>query len=151
LEYLSHLEQSYLINLVPLFDPSLKKQSINPKKIYAIDMGLVKANVSMLKEDLGHKLENMVYNKLRSQFKEIYYHKGKGECDFIVLDKGVIAEVIQVCYQLNSDNRERELAGLVEALKSYSLTEGILVTLNQEDHFEMGECSIRVVPSFNFI
>lgn len=151
LEYLSHLEQSYLISLVPLFDYSLKKQSINPKKIYAVDMGLVKANVSMLKVDEGHKLENMVYNSLRSRYKEIYYHKGKGECDFIVLDKGEISQAIQVCFHLNPDNRERELTGLVDALRKYNLTEGIIVTLSQEDFFEIEGFKIRVMPSFKYL
>lgn len=151
LEYLSHLEQSYLISLVPLFDYSLKKQSINPKKIYAVDMGLVKANVSMLKVDEGHKLENMVYNSLRSRYKEIYYHKGKGECDFIVLDKGEISQAIQVCFYLNPDNRERELTGLVDALRKYNLTEGIIVTLSQEDFFEIDGFKIRVMPSFKYL
>lgn len=151
LEYLSHLEQCYLISLVPLFDPSLKKQSINPKKIYAIDMGLARTNVSMLKEDQGHKLENMVYNSLRSRYKEIYYHKGMGECDFIVLDKGQISQAIQVCFQLNPDNRERELSGLVDALRKYHLTEGTLVTLSQEDQFKVDGFNVRVVPSFRFL
>lgn len=151
LEYLSYLEQSYLISLVPLFDPSLKKQSINPKKIYAVDLGLVKANTSMLKDDKGHKLENMIYNNLRSRYKEIYYHKGKGECDFIVLDKGIISKAIQVCFHLNSDNRERELNGLVDALKKYQLPEGIMVTLSQEDFFEVEGFGIRVVPSYKYL
>lgn len=151
LEYLSHLEQSYLISLVPLFDYSLKKQSINPKKIYAVDMGLVKANVSMLKVDEGHKLENMVYNSLRSRYKEIYYHKGKGDCDFIVLDKGEISQAIQVCFYLNPDNRERELTGLVDALRKYNLAEGIIVTLSQEDFFEIDGFKIRVMPSFKYL
>lgn len=151
LEYLSHLEQCYLINLVPLFDASLKKQSVNPKKIYAIDMGLVRANVSMLKEDQGHKLENMVYNSLRLRYKEIYYHKGMGECDFIVLEKGQISQAIQVCFNLNPDNRERELSGLVDALRKYHLTEGTLVTLSQEDQFNVDGFIVRVVPSFKFL
>ncbi|WP_321437624.1 ATP-binding protein [uncultured Bacteroides sp.] len=150
LEYLSHLEQSYLISLVPMFDYSLKKQAINPKKIYAIDLGLVNANVSKIKGDEGHKLENMVYNKLRSKFKEIYYHKGKVECDFIVLDKGTITQAIQVCLQLDTDNKEREFAGLIDALKKYHLSEGIIVTLSQDDIFEIDGFTIRLVPSFQF-
>jgi len=150
LEYLSHLEQSYLISLVPMFDYSLKKQAINPKKNYAIDLGLVNANVSKIKGDEGHKLENMVYNKLRLKFKEIYYHKGKVECDFIVLDKGTITQAIQVCLQLDADNREREFAGLIDALKKYHLSEGIIVTLSQDDIFEIDGFTIRLVPSFQF-
>ena len=118
LEYISHLEQSYLINLVPMFDYSLKKQTVNPKKIYAIDMGLVAANVNKIKGEEGHKLENMVYNALRLKYKEIYYHKGKGECDFITIEKGAITQAIQVCLKLDIDNQTREFNGLIDAMKT---------------------------------
>jgi predicted AAA+ superfamily ATPase len=151
LEYLSHLEQSYLISLVPIYDPSLKKQSINPKKIYAVDLGLVKANVSSIKEDEGHKLENLVYNSLRYKYKEIYYHKNRSECDFIVIEKGMISKAIQVCYHLNSDNKEREFAGLLEAITKYNLKEGTIVTLSQEDSFELNGCFINVIPAYKFL
>jgi len=151
LEYISHLEQSYLINLIPMFDYSLKKQSVNPKKIYAIDLGLVTANVSKIKGDEGHKLENMVYNTLRINHKEIYYHKGAGECDFLVLDKGSISQAIQVCLQLNADNRDREFSGLIDALKTYKLTEGTIVTLSQADKFVVDDFTINVVPGFEFL
>lgn len=151
LEYLSHLEQSYLISLVPMFDYSLKKQAVNPKKIYAIDLGLVNANVNKIKGDDGHKLENMVYNHLRSKFKEIYYHKGTGECDFIVFDKGSVFQAVQVCLHLDTDNREREFAGLIDALKTYYLSEGTIVTLAQDDIFEVDGLTIRLVPGFVFL
>ena len=151
LEYISHLENSYLISLVPMFDYSLKKQTINPKKIYAIDTGLINANVSKLKEDEGHKLENMAYNTLRAKYKEIYYHKGKGECDFITINKGSISQAIQVCLELTPDNREREFSGLVDALKTYKLSHGVIVTLNQEDTFEYDGYKIDVVPSCKFL
>ena len=122
LEYLSHLEQSYLVSLVPMFDYSLKKQTINPKKIYAIDMGLVTSNVNRIKGDEGHKLENMVYNTLRLRYKDIYYHRRDNECDFITLEKGAIA------------------------LKFYKLTEGYIITLNQEDVFQIENLKIKVIP-----
>ena len=89
--------------------------------------------------------------KLLSIYNEIYYHKGTGECDFIVLDKGKISQAIQVCFHLNSDNRERELAGLVDALRKYHLSEGILVTLSQEDLFEVEGFRIQVVPSYKYL
>ena len=151
LEYISHLEQSYLLSLVPMFDYSLKKQSVNSKKIYAIDPGIVNANVSKLKVDEGHKLENMVYNFLRMRNKEIYYHKGSGECDFITIDKGSINQAIQVCLSLDADNRTREFNGLISAMKAYHLAEGTLVTLNQEDEFHIDGLTIRVVPACKFL
>lgn len=146
LEYISHLEQSYLISLVPMFDSSLKKQAVNPKKIYAIDMGLVASNVSRIKGDEGHKLENMVYNALRLKYKEIYYHKRNGECDFITIDKGTITQAFQVCLELNMDNRAREFGGLIDALRSYNLNEGYIISLHQEDTFHLEGLTIRVIP-----
>lgn len=150
LEYISHLEQSYLINLVPMFDYSLKKQTINPKKIYAIDMGLVTSNVNRIKGDEGHKLENIVYNTLRLRYKDIYYHKGKNECDFITLEKGSITQAVQVCMELTADNQSREFAGLIDALNTYQLTEGYIITLHQEDVFQIGEYRIKVIPYYKW-
>ena len=146
LEYLSHLEQSYLVSLVPMFDYSLKKQTINPKKIYAIDMGLVTSNVNRIKGDEGHKLENMVYNTLRLRYKDIYYHRRDNECDFITLEKGAITQAIQVCMELNADNQSLEFDGLIDALKFYKLTEGYIITLNQEDVFQIENLKIKVIP-----
>ena len=146
LEYLSHLEQSYLVSLVPMFDYSLKKQTINPKKIYAIDMGLVTSNVNRIKGDEGHKLENMVYNTLRLRYKDIYYHRRDNECDFITLEKGAITQAIQVCMELNADNQSREFDGLIDALKFYKLTEGYIIKLNQEDVFQIENLKIKVIP-----
>lgn len=151
LEYLSHLEFAYLISLVPMYDLSIKKQSINPKKIYAIDLGLVNANVSSLKTDDGHKLENIVYCHLRQNYKEIYYHKGKCECDFVTVDKGVVNQAVQVCYQIDEDNKEREFNGLKEAMKRFNLTEGVIVTHNQEDEFLLSEGRVNLIPCYKFI
>lgn len=151
LEYMSHLEQSYLLSFVPIYDQSVKKQSINPKKIYAIDLGLVTANVYKTKGDEGHKLENLVFNALRRKHKDIYYHKAKSECDFIVLEKGAILPPIQVCLHLNADNQKREFNGLIEAMKTYQQSEGFIVTLTQKDSFEIDGHKINVVPSYEFL
>ena len=151
LEYMSHLELSYLISFVPMYDLSLKKQSVNPKKIYAIDLGLIKANVSSQKQDIGHKLENAVFNSLRRNYQEIYYHKSTGECDFITIDKGIINQAVQVCYELTTDNSDREINGLIEAMARFNLNEGIIVTHHQEDCFNLPEGTIHVIPAHKYL
>jgi predicted AAA+ superfamily ATPase len=97
LEYFSYLEQSYLFSFVPIFDYSIKRQNVNPKKVYTIDNGLLEVNTPSYKNDIGHKLENMVFIALRHHYKEIFYYKEKGECDFLVMEKGVISMALQVC------------------------------------------------------
>lgn len=151
LDYFSYLEQSYLLTFVPMFDYSVKKQNINPKKVYAVDTGLVEVSMPKFKKEEGHKLENLVFLSLRRQTKDIYYFAGKGECDFILLEKGSITKAIQVCYELNADNLDRELSGLFEAMKSFDLDHGTIVTFNQNDHFEQDGLKVDVVPSHIFI
>lgn len=151
LDYFSYLEQSYLLTFVPMFDYSVKKQNINPKKVYAVDTGLVEVSMPKFKKEEGHKLENLVFLSLRRQTKDIYYFAGKGECDFILLEKGCITKAIQVCYELNADNLDRELSGLFEAMKSFDLDHGTIVTFNQNDHFEQDGLKVDVVPSHIFI
>ncbi len=151
LEYFSHLEQSYLLSFVPMFDYSIKKQNINPKKVYAIDTGLVEVNTPGFKKDDGHKLENLIYIALRRRSREVFYYNGKGECDFVILNRGVITEAVQVCYTLTNDNMDRELAGLFEAMRAFNLTEGTIVTLNQSDLFEKEGLVAHVVPAHEFV
>jgi predicted AAA+ superfamily ATPase len=150
LEYFSHLEQCYLLAFIPMFDYSLKKQNINPRKVYAIDTGLVRINTPQYKKDEGHKLENLVFLTLRRKFKDIFYFSGKGECDFIVLDKGIIVSAIQVCLHLESDNLQREISGLAEAMKVYKLEKGVIVTLSQNDYYTTEGMRITVLPFHEF-
>ena len=146
LEYFSHLEQSYLLAFIPMFDYSMKKQNINPRKVYAIDTGLVEIVTPGFTKDAGHKLENLVFLALRRRSKDIYYYSGSGECDFILMGKGVITSAVQVCFELNSDNLQRETSGLIEAMKAFHLTEGTIVTLSQSDFFIQDGMTIKVIP-----
>lgn len=151
LDYFAYLEQSYLLTFVPMFDYSIKRQNINPKKVYAVDTGLVEVSMPKFKKEDGHKLENLVFLSLRRTTKEVYYFAGKGECDFVVQEKGNITKAVQVCYELNTENLDRELSGLLEAMKAFDLEHGTIVTLNQRDHFEQDGLLVDVIPSHEFI
>lgn len=150
MEYFSYLEQTWLIHFIPKFSYSVRKQSVNPRKVYAIDNGLVNVNSKSFSDDHGRLLENLVFLYLRRNFKEIYYFSEKGECDFVVFDKGTVNEVIQVCYELNPDNLDRELNGLFEALSFFQLNKGTIITLNQSDTFEREGLIADVVPCHKY-
>jgi len=62
-----------------------------------------------------------------------------------------VTQVVQACYDLNSDNLQRELNGLKEAMDFFGLKEGIIVALNQTDLFSYGEKNIRVVSANNWL
>jgi predicted AAA+ superfamily ATPase len=151
MEYLSYLEVSYLLFFVPKFSYSIKQQVVNPRKVYAIDTGFINANSASFSDDYGHIFENLVFLHLRRNYNDIFYFSDKGECDFIVCEKGEVKHCIQVCYDLNQDNLERETKGLFDALDYFNLKEGSLVTLRQTDCITRNDRTINVVPAHIFL
>ncbi|MDR0567507.1 MAG: ATP-binding protein, partial [Prevotellaceae bacterium] len=72
LEYFSYLQDCYLFDFVPQFSYSLKTQTRNPKKVYAVDTGLSSALAFKLSENVGFLFENAVYLHLRRRHRKIY-------------------------------------------------------------------------------
>ena len=150
-DYIHWLEDSYILFSMPRFSWSLKSVSINPKKVYCIDTGFAQANSLSFSEDTGRLLENCVYLALRRKYKEIYYFKDKGECDFIVKEAQDILHIIQVCAEIHSDNKAREVNGLLAALTFFSKTEGLILTLNQEDVLMINDVKVRLLPVWKWL
>lgn len=151
LEYFSYFKDAYLIEFMPQFSYSLKAQARNPKKIYAIDTGLITAISTSFTDDSGRRLENLIYLHLRRMHKELYYFKGNRECDFIVFDKGKAIHAVQVCYRIEDSNFDREYNGLLEAMKFFKLSEGVIITSDQNDKFEKQGYTIILVPAHEYI
>ena len=151
MSWFSYLEMSYLVSFVPMYSTSTKAQLINPRKVYAIDLGMVKCVSTNLTEDLGRKLENMVFLNLRTKYKEIFYFDMQGECDFVCFKNNKVVECIQVCYDLNPDTVKREISGLIKALIHFGLTKGKIISFNQHDYFNQDGYEIEVVPVGKFL
>jgi len=79
--YLSFLEQTYLIRLVPAFSKNADVRERLPKKVYFIDTGIANINADL---SGGAKFENTVCHQLNF-FGKLFFYNGKtGEIDFIV-------------------------------------------------------------------
>lgn len=152
ISFISYFEDCYLLFSINRFDYSIKKQIISPKKIYAIDNGLAKANSLSFSKDLGRMLENMVFINLRKKHENIFYYKDdEFECDFIIKEKESITKAIQVCLELNSENKKREISGLIKALSVFNLKEGIIITKDIDDIILQDEYNIKVVPIWKWL
>ncbi len=151
LDYFSYLKNAYLVEFVPLYDYSIKKQIRNPQKIYALDLGIYHQNKIAFSPNHGHILENAVYLHLRRQGKEIYYFKGKGECDFVTTERGMPTELYQVCTEINSLNIEREVNGLFEAMAYFKKEEAHIITHNQTDTFKKENLTIKTIPAWQWM
>ena len=151
LEYLSFLEQYYLFFFVPKFNYSAKAQSVNPKKVYCIDTGMIHNVTLSANADMGRMLENAVFIELRRRTKNIwYYAEAAFECDFLYGRDVVPENAVQVCYELTRENREREVRGLVETCKKFEGVKPLIVTFNQKDKISYGGMIIEVVPATEF-
>ena len=151
--FIAYLEDSYLLFTIPKFDYSLKKQIVNPKKVYCIDNGICMANSISFSEDNGKMLENEVFLRLRAAGGQIFYFKSDNdyECDFVVKKGNRISAAIQVCYDLNENNKEREMRGLAAALDQFRLDQGLILTFNDEDKLTYGGKTILVRPAWKWL
>jgi len=151
ISFVSYFEDSYMLFVVPSFDYSFKKRLVGPKKIYSVDTGMTNANSASFSEDNGRALENAVFLNLRRDSRDIFYFKGRGECDFLVKEGAKISRAIQVCLSLNEDNKEREIGGLVEAMEKFDLKEGLILTESQEDEIKINRKRIKVMQAFKWM
>ncbi|MEK6970901.1 MAG: ATP-binding protein [archaeon] len=151
ISFISYLEDSYLLFTIPKFEYSLKKQVVNPKKVYSIDNGLSNANSGSFSLDKGRMLENAVFLHLRRKNKDIYYFKQKHECDFVIKEKEKTLKAIQVCWELTEENKEREINGLTEALEALQLKNGLIITHHQEDVIETQGKTIYIEPAWKWM
>lgn len=148
--YVELLEDAYIIFTLPRFSYSQRSRQINPKKAYAIDNGLIRANSIQFSDDSGRFLENHVFLELRKRYRELFYFREKGECDFLIKEKTKITKAIQVCYELTTRNKQREIEGLVEAMEFFELDCGYILTLDQEEDIHVAGKRISVVPARKF-
>ena len=151
LSWFSHLELSYLISFLPMFSYSSKAQLINPRKIYAIDLGMVNVISNSITEDLGRKLENLIFLHLRRKYTELFYFDDKGECDFVAMQNSQVVELVQVCYELTPDNLKREKNGLLQAMRFFNQIKATIVTFSNSDLIKEDQYEIMVVPAFKYL
>lgn len=151
LEYISFLKDAYLLEFVPMFSHSLRIRARNPKKVYVMDMGLYTENSVSTSDNMGRRLENLIFLHLRRKYKHIFYYKDRGECDFVVIEKNVVKEAIQVCLTIDDENFDREYYGLLGAMKNFGLKEGRIITLNQSNIYKKNGMVIKMIPVSEFL
>jgi predicted AAA+ superfamily ATPase len=150
--YCDYLEQCYLCFFICRYSHSLQKQIQSNKKCYMIDSALIRITGFRISEDRGRLLENMVFLQLKMQSKEIYFHKEKKECDFVVREGNRITQAIQVTTSLSDPGvKNREIEGLMEAIESYQLQEGLILTENEHDTIKINGFRILVIPIWKWL
>lgn len=89
--------------------------------------------------------------ELKRRGYEIYFHKDKKECDFILRQDQEVVMAIQVCVEMDNIQTEaREIEGLVEAMTSYQISAGLIITSdtssNKKQVVNGKEYNIEILP-----
>jgi len=83
--------------------------------------------------------------------RDVFYFQNKNECDFVVKEKDKITHAVQVCWDFNEENKNREINGLLAALRDFSLREGLILTYNQNDKFVIEGKKVIVKPVWEWL
>ena len=148
--YISYFEETYFVKTINKFDYSLKKQIVNDKKLYVSDNGFIQAVSKKVLGDRGWLLENLVFNSIKKD-QEIFYHKGDYECDFLVVKNKEVINAVQVCYEINEKNKDREIQGLLEVINKFKPKNWLILTNSQDDEFIASGKKIIVMPVWKWL
>jgi hypothetical protein len=127
---------------------SERARQINPRKVYAVDPGLVTACARRGSADLGQLLETTVFIELRRTTSELAYVRTTSgyEVDFVTP-----SGLVQACATIDDPaTREREVRALREAMASFGQKEATIVTIAASEEIRVPEGTIHVVPMWRW-
>jgi predicted AAA+ superfamily ATPase len=138
--WVSFLEEAFLVFKLERFDFKLKQQFIAPKKIYCVDNGVINAVGFAFSENAGKLMENAVAVELQRRkandfFTDVYYWKNhqQNEVDFVVKQGTSVKQLIQVTRaDAKSEVNERELKALLKASEELRCRDLLVVTRDYE-------------------
>lgn len=150
--YLEYIQQTYMIFQLMKYSPSVKVQMLNPKKIYFIDNAIIGRIGFNATDNIGYKLENIVFLELKRRGYDLFYHSDKKECDFIVRQEAGITQAYQVTASVSdTKTRKREISGLQEAMSTYGLSEGYIITIDEKETIQVDEGVIHIVSAWEWM
>jgi len=137
--YLSYLEEAFLIFVLNRFSFKIKEQIKTPKKVYLVDNGFCSIAPSRFSQDFGRTIENLVFVEIlrrgHEPNRDVFSYKTRNnkEVDFLLKKGTNIEQLIQVCYRIEEvKTKERETRALVEASQDLDCNNLLVLTWNME-------------------
>lgn len=148
-KFFAYAQEVFLIQGIDFFDYSYLKQKANAEKVYVIDPGIYRAVSFRFSENLGRIFENLVFLEYRRKKQDIFYWKGKNEVDFLLRKGNKIETAVNACWELDAQNRKREVAGLIEAMEKFKLKKAKIITMGYAEEIKVKGGKIEVVNFFD--
>lgn len=151
-EVMGHVEDAFLVRGVLLATESERRRNSNPRKVYPVDTGLIRAFDRSGRSNLGHALETVVLHELDRQRAEVGYVRTADGCevDFLAHYPDGRRELIQVCADLDAPGtRERELRAMAQALLEHPGAACRILTLHAETN--PPPAGITIEPAYRWL
>ncbi|MBI2669380.1 ATP-binding protein [Candidatus Woesearchaeota archaeon] len=132
--YLSYLEEAYLIVFLSKFSFKPAEIEKSEKKVYSIDTGMANSVSLQTGSESSHFYENIVALELLRRQRESYYWKNpeQEEVDFVLRAERRVIQLIQVCYHLDESSTKREIRALLKASKALRCKSLLIITAERE-------------------
>lgn len=153
-DFLSHLEDAFLLQTVPIATDSEKRRQVNPRKVYPADTALIPVFDRSGKANTGHLLETSVFIELQRRRAEVAYIKTTHgyEVDFLARYQDGTEELIQVCSSVeDSATLAREVRSLQESSALYPSARQLILTLESRLPFPSVPPSITIQPAWQWM
>ncbi len=146
LEYISYLEEAFVLFQVSVWNRSLRAQAINPRKVYAIDPAF--RHAMSVSADKGRVMENLVFLELKRRGKQPFYYSNGREVDFFLEDEYLINVALSID---EPDTFQRETESLFSAMKQLNISESSLITLYEKRTLRREGKTIHIQPLADFL
>ena len=89
---------------------------------------------------------------LKKQNMEIYYHKNRYECDFLIKEALRVTGAVQVSLTLEDNStKKREVKGLLEVMNTHNLQQGLIITQEESGKLRIGDKEILIIPVYEWL
>jgi predicted AAA+ superfamily ATPase len=152
--FLSHLEDAFLLQTVPVATDSEKRRQVNPRKCYPSDTGFIPVFDRSGKPNTGHLLETAVFHELQRRQSEVAYIRTEGgfEVDFLERSAGGTEHLIQVCASVDDPaTLAREVRALEEARAEHPRARAWLLTLESRLPYPEVPRFVQVLPAWQWM
>ncbi len=159
IRYMNWLEMSFFLSHVEVFSANVKNRIQTMKKSYIVDNYFSSQYNSSFSANLGHAMEQLVFNSLHIQSAwdprlEIFYWKDYvgNEVDFVVTQNKTLEELIQVTFASSKfEVQERETKALVKAAKALNKPSGTVVTWDYEGVETIDSVEVAFTPVWKWL
>jgi hypothetical protein len=136
-----------------------KERLTAPRKVYAIDTGLINSITIKTSQDVGLLYENLVAIELKRRVAQdenlelFYWLDNSGyEIDFLIKRANKILQLIQVCFDINNyDTLKRETRSLVKNAKQLRCKNLIIINSNVEKVEKIEGEKIVFIPLWKWL